>query len=124
MNTNSSLILFYTNDSSDNYHRNLNDIWNQDYQWLEKTHDYIQWLFPLKDRSEFNYKAPVLTEADILAFQSRADLQHNLITSFNLMLGFYGLECKRNKKGEIKITKNFNFEQRKKTGYIGGIIII
>jgi len=32
--------------------------------WWEKQHDFIQWIFPTKTRSEFNPNAPILTKLD------------------------------------------------------------
>lgn len=35
---------------------------------LEDIHDWVQWVFPTDEPSRFNPDAPVLTQADILAF--------------------------------------------------------
>jgi hypothetical protein len=59
---------------------------------LEGTHDYIQWLFPLEERSGFNVSAPVLDAGTIQEFRSRVELQRNLRGAFVRMLAFYGLE--------------------------------
>jgi hypothetical protein len=59
---------------------------------LERVHDYIQWLFPLPERSAFNVSAPVLDPGTIDEFRSRPDLREKMRGSFLRMLTFYGLE--------------------------------
>jgi len=71
----SPLILFYTHNQPDSGDRTLREIWEKDYEWLEKTHDYIQWLFPLPEGSRFNIDAPILNDRDILLFKKNSDLQ-------------------------------------------------
>jgi len=90
--SNSPIIEFYAGISPDRQGRKLEEIWQQDHQWLEKTHDYIQWLFPLRDKSRFNPHAPILTEIDIQTFKDHQDLKLRLEHSFKLMLAFYGLK--------------------------------
>ncbi len=109
----SSILLFYSQFLPDNQGRSLAEIWQQDHQWLEKTHDYIQWLFPLPEKSRFNPHAPILTAADIAAFQASADLRANLVRSLSLMLDFYGLRIQVAAMGAITITTGLGFPQRK-----------
>lgn len=54
---------------------------------LEECHDYIQWLFPLKEASQFTPDAPLITPHDLAAI-SRA----NMIAAWNRMLAFYGFQ--------------------------------
>ena len=64
MNTtgNADLILdFYRSTGTDHRGRTLSQIPQKSDRWLEETHDYIQWLFPLYVRSKFNPHAPLLT---------------------------------------------------------------
>jgi len=46
--------------------RSVREILAKDDDWLESTHDYIQWLFPLDVKSFSNRNAPVLMIDDIL----------------------------------------------------------
>ncbi|TAE58132.1 MAG: hypothetical protein EAZ76_11575 [Nostocales cyanobacterium] len=110
----SQFIKFYAGKVADHRGRLLQDIWLQDYEWLEKTHDYIQWLFPLMEGSRFNIHAPILTDEDIQIFQDSEDLKSNLFTSLKLMLGFYGLSCAEKEDGKIEIKMNASFYERKK----------
>jgi len=58
---------------------------------LETVHDFIQWLFPLPERSSANPYAPVLDAATIEAFRRSEELQQGLRQSFLRMVRFYGL---------------------------------
>jgi len=113
MNLDSPVVQFYLGNLPDARCRMLEQIWQQDHEWLEKTHDYIQWLFPLSERSRFNPHAPILTEEDILVFRNSEDLRSHLTKSLKLMLDFYGLSCLEGKRGNIEITLSPSFSQRK-----------
>jgi hypothetical protein len=71
---------------------------------LELTHDYIQWLFPLAEPSRFNPHAPLLTEADRAEFQSRIDLQANVLRALRRMVAFYGFVIDEPSSGAVSIT--------------------
>jgi hypothetical protein len=88
----SKVLHFYTGTAPDDRGRYLSEIlkWSDDE--LERVHDYIQWLFPLIERSGFNPSAPVLDTQTIQEFRSRPDLKRNMRASFLRMLAFYGLE--------------------------------
>src|SRR5438045_7738196 len=88
----SAITQFYSGAQPDDRGRYLNDIqkWTDDE--LERVHDFIQWMFPLRERSGVNYTAPVLDEATIREFKSRPELQDKLRSSFLRMVKFYGME--------------------------------
>jgi hypothetical protein len=111
MDSSSPIIQFYANNAPDNRGRKLSEIWQQNYTWLEKTHDYIQWLFPLPEGSRFNPHAPILTTADIELFKSTEQLGLNLEKSFQLMLDFYGLKLE---KAQMIIIPSAAFAERQK----------
>jgi Opioid growth factor receptor (OGFr) conserved region len=91
-----TLILdFYGGHGIDHRGRTLTQILQKSDRWLEETHDYIQWLFPLYVRSEFNPHAPLLTDDARNAFLNRdhsdnARLQRNFAAAIQRMLIFYG----------------------------------
>jgi len=87
----SGILDFYAGEKTDDRGRYLSELWNWPDERLEDVHDYIQWMFPLRDRSAFNAQAPVLDAETIAAFRARPELQENLRTSFLRMLRFYGL---------------------------------
>lgn len=88
--------------------RTIHDILNFDHHDLEVVHDYIQWLFPLRERSNFNPKAPLLSEQDMRAFRASTALKATLRKAFSKMLDFYGLEFHGN-----RVVRSGNWQQRK-----------
>jgi len=87
---------------------------------LEENHCYIQWIFPLPEKSKTVPDSPVLRKSDIKTFNNRPDLQNKMRTMFNIMLNFYGLNICENKvktaRGEWHLrypvwltTNNHNF---------------
>jgi hypothetical protein len=89
--TNSRLLDFYLGVGADDRGRHLREMLQWPDARLEQVHDYIQWMFPLTEKSAFNIRAPVLTPSDISEFRSNPELRQNLKASFVRILGFYGL---------------------------------
>lgn len=87
----SPIVGFYRGERPDDRERTLAAIQSWDDARLEAVHDYIQWLFPLPERSAFNPEAPLLAPDDIAAFATDADLRDRLLASLRRMLEFYGL---------------------------------
>jgi|SRR5262249_31002938 len=87
----SRLLDFYGGQTSDSEGRWLRDLWAWDDDALESVHDFIQWLFPLPEPSQFNPDAPLLTADDIAAFHTDRSLSANLRRSFERILTFLGL---------------------------------
>lgn len=96
MNQDDSLLLeFYLGTGTDHMGRKLEEILRKDDRWLEQTHDYIQWLFPLYVGSKFNPNAPLLTDEVRAAFQDEAfpgnaELRKNFGKAIQRMFVFYG----------------------------------
>lgn len=86
---NQKIIDFYLQQGTDHQGRSLNDILAFNDKQLEKTHDYIQWLFPLKEASFFNEHAPILDDETILEFQCNEQLRNNVIIAWVKMMNFY-----------------------------------
>lgn len=90
------LITFYRGEGTDHQNRLIDDIWALSSFWLEHTHDYIQWLFPIPEAGRFNGFAPLLGEAECTAFANDESLRTNQRRSLDVMLAFFGLmrdEC-------------------------------
>ncbi len=85
------LIAFYRDGARDDRGRTLAEILAWDDDRLEDVHDFIQWLFPLPERSGANPSAPTLDVATIEAFQASREMRERLRQSFDRMLRFYGL---------------------------------
>ena len=115
-----AIVAFYLNQRPNSSGRMIEDIWAWDYQKLEYTHDYIQWLFPLKQKSRFNLNAPVLNDDVIEAFRTNEHLKNRLGKSLKVMLSFYGLQCNELGSTDIKITKSDQYQQRKQNWVVQG----
>jgi Opioid growth factor receptor (OGFr) conserved region len=87
----SILVDFYRGRAGDAACRTLQQLWSWDDKRLEVVHDYIQWLFPLPEPSQFNPDAPLLTPEDIAAFKRDETLRNNLRKSYHRILTFFGL---------------------------------
>ena len=105
-----ALLRFYSGTGTDHRGRRLEDIWRFSLDELEESHDYIQWLFPLVEKSQFNYAAPVLDDVAIARFRSDGTLRRRLERSLAVMLGFYGLEAV-----DERIVPAATFEARART---------
>ena len=87
----SQLLDFYRGEGTDAEGRSLHELWSWSNDELEQVHDFIQWMFPLREPSRFNPDAPLLTAADVAAFRSDAFLRSRLTKSFQRILVFLGL---------------------------------
>jgi hypothetical protein len=87
----SRIVDFYRGSATDVEGRMLSEMWNWSDEDLEIMHDFIQWMFPMREPSQYNPDAPLLTEDDIAPFRKDDLLQSNLRKSFVRILAFLGL---------------------------------
>jgi len=87
----SPFIGFLRGEFTDHRGRWIEDILALDDFWLEHTHDYIQWLFPIDTPSRANPQAPVLTEMDREWFRRDVFLRVQHRQVLDRMLSFFGL---------------------------------
>jgi Opioid growth factor receptor (OGFr) conserved region len=106
------IVPFYLGEQQDSAQRTIQEIWAWDFEELEIVHDYIQWLFPLPEKSAFNSDAPIVNDEVIQAFQTNPQLRQNLRHSFTVMLRFYGLQSHES-EGKIIIYKSQDYLSRK-----------
>jgi hypothetical protein len=102
------LLGFYEGNPPDDRGRFLAEILRQDDRWLEATHDFVQWLFPLREPSRVTHWAPVIDAEVRAAFQRDERLRGRLLASFRRMLAFYGLTHR-----DGLIVKASNWAERK-----------
>jgi hypothetical protein len=108
-----SIIAFYLGErGAGKPDRTIEAIWRWDWQRLENVHDYIQWLFPLKESSAFNPEAPVLDAQTIECFRSTDLLKSKLKRSFEVMLDFFGLQLVELVDGQIRVDQGNGFDER------------
>ena len=96
----SKLTAFHRCEGADDRGRTLSRMWAYSDEELETIHDFIQWMFPLRERSRFNPDAPVLTEGDVLEFHSDARPREHLGRSLGVFLAFLGLRLEGGIVGE------------------------
>ena len=87
-----NIVDFYLEETVDSDGRKITEIWAENDDYFEFCHNYIQWLFPLEEPSNFNPDAPLLTKENIQIFKANPKLRNNLLTSFVRFLKFLGLE--------------------------------
>ncbi len=104
----SRLVDFYRGEGTDAEGRALAEIWAFSDGQMEAIHDFIQWLFPLREASRFNPDAPLLTDTDVAAFRADPTLRANLLRSLDAFLGFLGLA-----RDGIGIVEGPDFEARR-----------
>lgn len=108
---NTQLIDFYLQSGTDHKSRTFDDILLFSNEDLEKNHDYIQWLFPLKEPSIFNPNAPLLDDETIEEFKTNNKLRNNVIIAWLKMMSFY-LETNwisNNNHNYLRITRILTF---------------
>lgn len=104
------LVPFYSAKGADIEGRTFDSILAQNDDWLEKQHDYIQWLFPTKAQSRFNKKAPVIDDATAPLLYQNPHCKANVKRAFSRMLAFYGLQ--KSPDNTNAITRSVHFKER------------
>jgi hypothetical protein len=107
------LLAFYYRHELDDQGRHFGEILGRDDEWLEGTHNYIQWLFPLRERSGANPSAPLIDDEFATAFRDDDLLRANMRTAFDRMLRFYGL-----RRDAESIVKGANWAERKDNWFV------
>jgi hypothetical protein len=105
------LIGFYLGENTNSAGFTIEEIWNWDDTHLERVHNYIQWLFPLEEKSRAIPSSPTLKPHTIKEFCENEDLREKLLRSFRIMLEFYGLQYSDD-SGVVVIQKTPSFNQK------------
>lgn len=97
--------LFYTNKETSKpdclYISDFHEKWFGDYESLEQSHGFIQWLFPIFKASAFNWSSAPLTRTEARLIRRNKVAARNVVESYKLMLDFYGLRLVDEKTGEV-----------------------
>ncbi len=62
-------------------------------EWLERAHNYIQWLFPVPEPSQAVPGSPVLTGDDCAVFRLDVQMRIRAFSALERMLRFYRDNC-------------------------------
>lgn len=104
----SKIVDFYQLLGTDTEGDTLIDMWHWSDEELEFCHSFIQWWFPLKEPSNFNPDAPILSEEDITCFKNSDVMRTRLITSTYCFLEFMGLDWDK----DYKVIKGDNWDAK------------
>jgi hypothetical protein len=89
------LIAFYSGIAPDSRGRLLADVWALGIDELERSHDYIQWVFPLYEVSRAQPNSPVLSPRAAEVIRGSDDMRERLVRSAEVMAFFYGFAVVR-----------------------------
>lgn len=84
-----AIVAFLEGEGPDAAGRTLFDVLAMDNAALEQTHDFIQWLFPLREPSRAAPDAPVLSDAEVEAIRDSSMAQIALVAATDRMEAFY-----------------------------------
>jgi hypothetical protein len=82
---------FTRGEAPDSDGRMIADVWAFSDRELESVHDFMHWLFPLREANRFHPDAPPVDDDDVRAFRTDPDLRAGLLRSFDVYLAFLGL---------------------------------
>ena len=127
----SILFQFLQGKNTDIYGRTFSDILSHkgDKKWLEYTHNYIQWIFPLRKYSSAAPSIPLTDEILCSAIHDK-DIRRNIYDAFLMMVDFYGLKIEEDgrilpncKQSEMHWLTPFNHNFLRITRIIGCLSI-
>ena len=73
-----NILAFLSGHGTDDHRRSILDLIDRDDEFWERTHDFIQWLFPLSEASRSVRNAPVLTHDEIKQIRESETAQANI----------------------------------------------
>jgi len=85
--------------------------WFGEYSFLEAKHGYIQWLFPIREYG-LNYAAQPLQKHEIKAMKDDETINRRILTSYQLMLDFYGMSLENESTGLISRSQHHKSRYR------------
>jgi hypothetical protein len=93
------LIKFFEGTGTDDQGRSLSEILAWSDRDLEWSHDWVQIVFPLPERSDFQHTVAIIDKRVFDAFQAKKELRDSLRNAFKRILAFYGFELQENEFG-------------------------
>ncbi|XP_052270337.1 opioid growth factor receptor-like protein 1 isoform X1 [Dreissena polymorpha] len=102
--------MFYTNEIKSrpdgDYIDNIHADWWGKYNKLERHHGYIQWLFPIREQG-LNWEAQELQLHEIEKINKDKKAPRRILTSYKMMLDFYGMKLDNDQDGNIVRADNW-----------------
>ncbi|XP_068121050.1 opioid growth factor receptor-like, partial [Hyperolius riggenbachi] len=102
-------LMFYQNkkrfDPDGEFIDNIHEEWKTKYDLLEENHNFIQWLFPIQEQGVNRWASP-LTPEERESMKKDSKVMERFLKSYKLMLGFYGIELRNEKTGDIVCAEN------------------
>ncbi len=112
----SAITAFYSNKGHDHQGRTITDLLTHKREWYEGCHDWVQWLFPSREPSNYCAEAPLLNQNDVEFLKERKDkgVSSNINIAVCVFLDFLGLQCSFNKGdlNTIEVTSNKALKKR------------
>lgn len=96
----SRLLAFFRGPGVDACGRTLQELKAMDFHSMEKVHNYIQWMFPTDEASQFNGDAPTLTPELQQCFAEDPALRQQLRSNLARFCEFLGLELQASEEDE------------------------
>ncbi|KAJ7211991.1 opioid growth factor receptor conserved region-domain-containing protein [Mycena pura] len=78
----------------------VHEQWYGDHDKLERKHGFIQWLFPIREHG-MNFDSQPLQPHEIAAIKADPVALKRILTSYNLMLDFYGMRLVSEETGAV-----------------------
>lgn len=85
--------------------------WSGDHVMLEERHDYIQWLFPIRESSRYNTDVDPLQYDELQSMRKCPMIRRAILESYRMMLDFYGFELTDDQTGDVELHAE-RFEER------------
>lgn len=89
---NQRIVNFYLKGKKNIFGKTFGDILTFDFEKMEENHKYIQYLFPLYEKSSWNILAPTLDDETVKFLSENEIFKENAKKAFLKMLSFYGFE--------------------------------
>lgn len=87
------------------------DKWKGNYRFLESSHSFIQWLFPIQEKG-MNWESQVLQKHEIASMRADPNVLERVVKVFRIMLDFYGMELVDEKKAIFRRLDDYKPQYR------------
>ena len=82
------ILAFLEHRGLDYQHRTLREVWAFSDDEIERTHDFIQWVFPTTEPSQNVIGSPVLSSDELALVRASKEAKESIIASSDWFMGF------------------------------------